>query len=192
VALPRPATPPSDGTLELRPLESADHAAFEVLVADPAVRRFTRVPDPPPAGFAVQWLRTYLDAWSTGTRAGFAVEGRDGAWLGFAGVVAYDARAAEGELGYIVAPSARGRGVARRSLALLTSWSLGEAGLERAELVIDPANHASLRIAEQAGYVLEGTRRGSWVKDGAPRADLTVWSRLRTDPPVSPRGVPDP
>jgi RimJ/RimL family protein N-acetyltransferase len=178
MALTAPTSPLSDGVVRLRPVVCGDRNGFEGLVADPAVRRFTRVPQAPRDGFAAEWLDRYIAGWTTGDRAGFAIERQaEVGFAGFACVVNYSAEASEGELGYIVARDARGEGVATRALRLLAGWALGSAGLLRAELIIDVDNAASLAVAEKVRFVLEGVRRGSWVKPGA-RADVTVWSIL--------------
>jgi RimJ/RimL family protein N-acetyltransferase len=108
------------------------------------------------------------------------VTDRDGAVLGFAAIVQIDLEAREGEIGYLVAPAARGRGVARRAVSLLTAWGFDEIGLVRLELRIDVANGPSERVAEGAGYRLDGIMRSKHVKEGR-RAHLGVWSRLRED-----------
>ena len=171
-----------DGVIRLRPLTAADEPGFAMLVADPDVLRFTRVPDAPAPDFARMWLERYLTAWEEGSRAGFAIETvADGGWAGFAGIVGYDAAAAQAELGYMVTPAFRGRGLAVRALRLLTDWALTEIGLARVELIIGVDNDASLRVARRCGYVSEGVRRSMWVK-GDRRADVAVFSRLPDDP----------
>ncbi len=45
---------------------------------------------------------------------------------------------------------------------------------------MDEANAASVRVAQRAGYVHEGTLRSAYFKDGR-RADIAIWSRLRSD-----------
>ena len=92
-------------------------------------------------------------------------------FLAFASIVQLDLEARQGEIGYAVAPAARGRGVARRSVALLTRWGFDELGLIRLVLDIDVANPASERVAERAGYRLEGVRRSAYFKEGR-RADV--------------------
>jgi RimJ/RimL family protein N-acetyltransferase len=89
-----------------------------------------------------------------------------------------DAR--QGEIGYIVAPAARGRGIAVRAVRLITEWWLQELGLERVELRIEVENEPSIRVAERAGYGHEGVLRSVHFKQGL-RADIAVYSRLRTD-----------
>lgn len=174
-----PAAPLTDGVVTLRPLTSGDAAAMGLLVDDPLTRRFTMVPFEPAPDFAAGWLARYVDGWADGTRAGFAVE-RDGAFAGFASLLQWLPDAAQGELGYVVAPAARGAGVGARALRLLSDWCLGPLGLERVELRIDALNAGSLALARRCGFTCEGTLRNVHFKEGA-RCDLTVWSRLRED-----------
>jgi RimJ/RimL family protein N-acetyltransferase len=86
----------------------------------------------------------------------------------------------QGEIGYVVAPAGRGRGLAARAVALLTDWGFGGLDLQRIELRIDPRNAASERVAERAGYRREGTLRSVAFKEGT-RSDVGVWSRLAAD-----------
>ena len=143
--------------------------------------RFTRVPEPAPPGFAGEWIARYRKGREEGTAAGFAAIGEDGEFLGMALVVSIDAEAREAELGYIVAPAARGRGVATEMLRQLTRWAFAEAGVLRATLLIDTANAGSMRVAERAGYVHEGVMRSVHLKQDR-RVDQAVWSRLPSDP----------
>ena len=91
-----------------------------------------------------------------------------------------DRDAQEAEAGYILAPWARGRGVAGRALSLLTEWALVELALERVELRISVDNLPSIRVAEHCGFVREGVLRSVHVKQGQ-RADMAVYSRISTD-----------
>jgi RimJ/RimL family protein N-acetyltransferase len=97
-------------------------------------------------------------------------------------VMAFGIETDEGkaELGYMVAPAARGRGVATEALRLLTDWGFTERGLVRLELLISVDNTASIRVAERAGYVREGVLRSLFVKDGR-REDHELWSCLPSD-----------
>jgi RimJ/RimL family protein N-acetyltransferase len=139
------------------------------------------VPVPVPAGFEREWLARYEEGRADGTREGFAIVDGDGAFLGLALAFAIDHEGRELELGYVVAPPARGRGVASEALRLLTEWAARELDPLRIELQISADNSASKRVAERAGYVYEGTRRSVHFKQGI-RQDMEVWSRIPGDP----------
>jgi RimJ/RimL family protein N-acetyltransferase len=176
--LKSPSPPLADEAIRLEPLDDARFVAdFERLAADPEVVRFTRVPAEPDAGFATAWVGRYVSGWDDGSRAGFAIVSAEGEFLGLAAIVDLDLAGREGEIGYIVAPAARGRGVAGRALRLISAWALGPLGLERVELRISTANQASIRVAERLGYVREGVLRSLRLKDEV-REDVAVYSLL--------------
>ncbi|WP_431684089.1 GNAT family N-acetyltransferase [Kitasatospora sp. KL5] len=58
-------------------------------------------------------------------------------------------------------PAARGRGAAVEATRRLSRWALEDLGLHRLTLCHSVANPASCRVAEKAGYVLEGTVRSA-------------------------------
>jgi RimJ/RimL family protein N-acetyltransferase len=180
VALLPPDPPLHDDLIHLEPLTLAHLADMLGLADDPDVVRFTRVPAGADETFVRGWIRRYGGGWQDGSRAGFAIRGRDDGFLGFAGLVDLDLEHREGELGYMVAPSARGRGIAPRAVELLTHWGFDELGLIRLELRIDVENPASERVAERTGYLRDGVLRNVHFKEGL-RCDLGVWSRLRQD-----------
>jgi RimJ/RimL family protein N-acetyltransferase len=180
VTLEPPEPPLADDAIRLVPMEARHETGIDALLEDEGVRRHTRVPSEPPQGFAATWLGGYLDAWRDGSRAGFAIEGHDGEFLGLGMFVRLDHEGQQGEIGYVVGPAARGRGVATRTLRLLTDWGFSGLGLERIELWIDVSNPASERVAERVGYVREGVLRSYWFKEDI-RGDFGIWSRLRTE-----------
>ncbi|MGZ6645259.1 MAG: GNAT family N-acetyltransferase [Solirubrobacteraceae bacterium] len=165
----------------LRPLAAEHLDDLTALFDDPDVMRFTRLPVPPPPGYARQWLDRYEAGRLDGTREAFAAVDDDGRFVGLALAVDIDREGREVELGYITAPSARGRGVGTGMLDELTRWAFDELGALRVTLIIDVENKASSRVAERCGYVLEGVMRSSYLKDDV-RVDAGLWSRLPTDP----------
>jgi RimJ/RimL family protein N-acetyltransferase len=166
--------------VRLEPFAEHHLAAVAALLEDPDVLAFTRVPEPPPAGFERNWLARYEAARADGTGEAFAAVDTDDRFLGLALAPSIDREASEVELGYIVAPAFRGRGVATEMLRLLTTWAFDAAGAQRIELIIDVRNPASERVAEHCGYTREGVRRSIHVKQGI-RADCSIWSRLPKD-----------
>jgi RimJ/RimL family protein N-acetyltransferase len=179
--LRRPSPQLADDAIRLDPLDERYVPDFEKLLDDPEVVRNTRVPSSPPQGFGDDWVERYVGGWRDGTRAGFAILGRDGEFLGFVAIVDLDLDARQGEIGYVVARSARGRGVARRALRLVTDWAFDGLGLARVELHIDRQNVASIRVAERCGYVREGVLRSLHFKEGV-RGDTAVYALLPADP----------
>ena len=166
--------------IRLEPFGERHLGALEEMLDDPDLLRFTRVPEPVPPGFARIWLDRYEDGRAAGNREAFAIVDEDGGFLGLvlAPRIEDDARTAE--LGYVVAPAARGRGVATEALRQLTEWAFAERGMQRLELLISVENTASKRVAERCGYVREGVLRSLHVKEGV-REDTEIWSRLATD-----------
>jgi RimJ/RimL family protein N-acetyltransferase len=79
-----------------------------------------------------------------------------------------------------VLPGARGRRVASRALSAVTAWSFATLGLHRVEVSHSTANVASCRVAEQAGFAAEGTKRGEALHaDGWH--DMHLHARLASD-----------
>ena len=167
-------------TITLAPLAREHLPAVEELLRDPDVLRFTRVPEPPPPDFPETWLGLYERGRRDGTREGFAVVDGNGEFLGLALAPRIEREARTVELGYVVAPAARGRGVATTALRLLTEWALTELGALRLELLIGVTNDASKRVAERNGYRFEGVLRSLHFKQGM-REDTEIWSRLPGD-----------
>jgi RimJ/RimL family protein N-acetyltransferase len=165
--------------MRLELLATRHLAGVKALLDDPDVLRFTRVPEPPPPAFPHEWLDRYERARRDGSAEAFAAVDDDGGFLGMALAPSIDREAGEVELGYIVAPAARGRGVATWMLNELTRWALAE-GAERIVLIINVENTASERVAARCGYTREGVMRSIYLKPGV-RTNAALWSRLPSD-----------
>ena len=176
------AAPARRPGVRLVPLAPAHLTPLAGLVADPLVERFTRLRAEPAAEVAANLLARYREGAESGSRAGFAIELGEAGFAGVALAPTIDRAAATAELGYLVAPAFRGRGVAGEALELLCVWAFTELGLVRLELMIDPENVASRRVAERCGFVKEGLLGSLHVK-GEIRRDTELWSRLRDDQP---------
>jgi RimJ/RimL family protein N-acetyltransferase len=168
--------------VRLEPMAETHLGDIEALTADPEVLRFTRIPTPVPDGFAQGWIDRYAAARPEGTADGFAALDADGTFLGLALVPELDRAGRQAELGYIVAPAARGRGAGTAILRELTRWAFEDQGLVRVHLIIDTANRASQIVAARAGYEREGVMRSLHVKQDE-RADCELWSMLADEFP---------
>jgi RimJ/RimL family protein N-acetyltransferase len=79
--------------------------------------------------------------------------------LGSVGLPAVDLSSASAEMGYWVAPWARGRGLASRAVGLLRDAAVRELGLRTFELLIHRDNAASAAVARRAGFAPTGEAR---------------------------------
>jgi RimJ/RimL family protein N-acetyltransferase len=165
--------------LRLVPLDESHVAGLEPVLDDPETVRFTRIPEPVSPGAARRLLERAEEGRTDGTREGFAIVDDAGELLGLAVAPAINREELTAELGYLVAPTARGRGVATEGLRQLTEWAFRE-GMLRLELLISVDNLASKKVAERCGYVREGVLRHTYLKPGR-REDTEIWSRLVTD-----------
>ena len=84
------------------------------------------------------------------------------------------------EIGYWIAREARRRAVGARATRLLARWALTDLGLERLELLANPENEASQRLAKRAGFTREGVLR-SYRRRHGRREDLVMFSLLAED-----------
>ena len=83
-----------------------------------------------------------------------------------------------GHIGYWCAREARGRGVTTRALRLIAKYALEELKLERLELITDPDNRASQRVAEKVGFRREGVLRSHLLHPDGRRRDSIIFSLL--------------
>ncbi len=201
-----PDPPLAGGGIVLRPWADADLRPAWEATQDPAILAFTHVPD----GQTLAELRVFVhgldQAAARGEELGFVIAeagaggggaggsasdagsgspngGRgsaSGKLLGSASLLRIDWDDARAEVGYWVAPQARGRGAAPAAARLIADWALAALPLERIELRIDADNTASLSVARAAGFTEEGTLRSYESRKGK-RPDVVVWSRLASD-----------
>ncbi len=83
-----------------------------------------------------------------------------------------------GHIGYWVAREARGCGVCTAALGRLCRHAFEDLGLERLELITDPDNVASQRVAEKVGFRREGVLRSHLVHSDGRRRDSVMFSLL--------------
>lgn len=142
-------------------------------------------PDASP-GEALAWVHRQHDRYAQGAGFSFVIaDARTDTALGACGLWLHGLSAGRATVGYSVAPSARGRGVAADALSALTAFGWRVPGLFRIEAYIEPWNAASARTAERVGYVREGLLR-SHQAIGGRRRDMLLYATVRTagtDPP---------
>lgn len=169
----------TDGVVTLRAWEPQDARAVFSACQDPLIQRFIRVPNPYTEATARAFVARRRSDWEGDDERSFAIT--DSATGKVLGSIARHQRAEHrAEIGYWLAPDARGRGVATRALRLISTWSIEVTGLLRLELFTHPENVASQAVAGRAGFTFEGVRR-AWDTDreGNP-VDGRFYVLLRT------------
>ncbi|WP_212986356.1 GNAT family N-acetyltransferase [Actinoplanes auranticolor] len=96
----------------------------------------------------------------------------------------YGGAASYWEIGIVLLPERRGRGLGWRAQALLCDYLFRHTPAQRIQAGTQPENVAEQRSLVKAGFQLEGTVRAAEFRAGQWRDGL-LYSRLRTDPPVA-------
>jgi RimJ/RimL family protein N-acetyltransferase len=172
------------GEIRLRPLEERDVDAIAAGARDPETIRWTTVPDPYRRSDAEFFVHEYgRDVWARGTGALFGIgDPADDSYCGVMELRLWPSDPAVADVGFAVAPWARGRGFAPAALAAMAAWGFTALGLIRIEWRANVGNTASRRVAEKAGFRFEGTARAALNHRGK-RVDAWVGALLSTDTP---------
>jgi RimJ/RimL family protein N-acetyltransferase len=169
------------GRLHLRPWQPADADAVLAACQDPELQRWTQVPVPYRREHADEYVGVTSPAgWAAGTHAHFAVlDATTARLLGSMSLGGIAAGAAE--VGYWCVPGERGHGVMTDALGAVCRWGFGRLGLQRVTWLAHVGNDASRRVAEKAGFQLEGTLR-QYLPHRGERRDAWIAGLLPGDP----------
>ncbi|WP_017600933.1 GNAT family N-acetyltransferase [Nocardiopsis lucentensis] len=170
--------------LRLRAFVEEDVDDVFLIYTDPALQRWVPLPEP-----GVPYTRENAERWcgevAPALRANgdgqhwAAVEKDTGRLAGSIGLLRTDWPAMRTELGYSVSPWGRGRGFATEATVAVSRWAIDQ-GFERIELKAATGNAGSRRVAEKAGFVLEGIERNAMpLHEG--RTDLAAYSLVPSD-----------
>ncbi len=115
------------------------------------------------------WIAHCQRAWNAGSEHHFGIfDAASGRLLGGIGLNHVSPVRRSANLGYWVADEARGGGIAVSAARLAAAWAFGQLGLQRVEILVQPDNTASLRVAVKLGAVCEGIARNGIIVDGQP------------------------
>lgn len=184
-----PTFPPradlTDGTVLLRAPRREDGPAIVAGASTPDVVRYTRVPSPYTPEDLETILRISGEGWEASTDAVFAIcdAAAPEELLGLVGLHGIDLTGEPGgtaEIGYWMRVEGRGRGLVTRAVRLASAWAFDELGLAVITWYALEGNDASRRVAEAAGYRVEGTLR-RWAEHRGVREDTWVGTLLPDD-----------
>jgi RimJ/RimL family protein N-acetyltransferase len=168
-----------DGDLVLRPWVEDDVAWLVAACNDPEITRWIPVI---PSPYTEEDARAFIGGESRSTpeysvpEHSFAIA-VDDAPAGAIGM-SVNSMNYRGRIGYWIAARSRGGGVCTRALRLLSRWAFDDLELRRLELITDPDNAASQRVAEKVGYRREGVLRAHLLHPDGRLRDSVMFSLL--------------
>jgi RimJ/RimL family protein N-acetyltransferase len=145
--------------LRLRPHTPDDLEACAAMWGDPVVTRFV---GGRPFSREEVWARIlrYVGHWHWMNYGFWAVEEKDtGLFIGEAGFAEFHRQIEPPlkgipEIGWAFVPRAHGKGYATETVRAVVAWGDERFGRRQTACIIDPANAASIRVAEKCGYAL--------------------------------------
>jgi [ribosomal protein S5]-alanine N-acetyltransferase len=170
--------------LRLRAPELSDAPQVLVFRGDPEVQRFNDEPlqTVDEAATFIEFLREEIAA---DQRRHWAIV-FEGTVVGLIGLHAWQHHHRRAELGYDLARSHWGRGIAGDAARAVIEYGFGAMALHRIQAHTIADNHRSVRLLEGLGFQREGTLREFSLEDDGAYHDSAVYgllSRAATAPP---------
>lgn len=168
--------------LELRTPTELDADAITAACQDPEIPRWTTVPHPYSRENAQDFIALVAKWWADDEEATWAIRHDDDELAGMIGLHRITANPAGGhaEIGFWVAPQARGRGYVSEASRAVIDWGFAELGLARIEWRALAGNMPSARTARSLGFQFEGLLRQGHASPRG-RADAWVAGLLATE-----------
>jgi RimJ/RimL family protein N-acetyltransferase len=175
---PAPRPPLADDLVVLRPWEERDVAVLASWAQDAEIARWTALTP----GYDEHHARAFRSHAHRERTSGHAMylaiaDAHTGIAVGSCDLrrpLSEDPRL--GEIGYMLGPESRGRGLATSAVRLLVRYGLEQLGMVRVQALVHPGNALSLRVLERAGFTREGVLRGYREGPGGGREDRVVLS----------------
>lgn len=176
-----PDPPLTDDTIRIRSWTMQDIPALEQASHDKYITSMTSVP----SVYTIEEGRAFVERQQKRREDGAGIslciaEASTDAALGFIGLRLDNRARGRASFGYWVVPEARGPGLATAALRLVSPWAFSALGVARLEIMVEPGNTASVRVAEQAGFQREGVLR-SYEELNGRRLDLIMHARVLGD-----------
>ena len=169
------------GVVTLRPPTRRDVPGIVECRSDPETARWFGVSQPYRREHALAHVdRTVPARWARGSEAVFAIADAEDAYAGSVDLRLRPDDAGVAEVGFAVGPRSRGRGYAGAAVRAICRWGFAELGLTRIEWRAEVGNDASRRVAEKAGFTVEGLLRQA-LRSGGQRRDCWVGALVKGD-----------
>ena len=165
-----------DANLTLRPWVMDDRSTVYDICQDPIIQLYTTVPVPYTEEHARIFIESQDENFDRHDSMAFAgvVYGQVVLCVSLHGVKEFDHFC---ELGYWVAPDARGAGYASRAALHVSNFALS-LGFRRVEAFTDPDNVASRRTLVRAGFQMESILPQRMTQRDGKQTDAIMFSKL--------------
>ena len=170
------------GAYQLRPLELADAPELLLMLADPSISDSMSGEPPTTLTDVETWLERRFERPRTRTGLSWTIRTAVGGVL--AGTVEchhLNEEESVAEIGYGTVTTHRGQGVASTAVRAVTAYVHTALAIHRIEILHEPQNLASCKVAASCGYRVEGTLRGA-ARVREDFVDLHLHAHLATDP----------
>ncbi|WP_395143543.1 GNAT family N-acetyltransferase [Armatimonas sp.] len=149
----------------LRMMTPKDAPAIFTLFSDPEAMRYWSYPPYTELTQAEARLARDISGAAESAVLPWGVE-QDGVLIGTVTLHDLNLSGGRAELGYLLAKSRWGQGLAQEAVGLAIDHAFATLGLRRLEADIDPRNLASQKLLERLGFVREGYLRERWCVAG--------------------------
>jgi RimJ/RimL family protein N-acetyltransferase len=170
------------GTLTLRPSREEDIQQIFLACQDPVIPRFTTVPSPYTLAHAEGFIRDlapkqFLDQ----KEILFVITSNQNLEDEFCGVISFHTSNIANhttELGYWIARQARGKGIGKTAVNLISDFGLNTIGFRRIEAYVDTDNVASRALLASAEYTFEGTLVNKVTRTNGEQIDMALFAKV--------------
>jgi RimJ/RimL family protein N-acetyltransferase len=155
----------TDGRVVLRLPTGDDVDEITRACQDPELQRWIPVPVPYEREHGAQWVADTPRSWDLDHELRWVItDAEDPRPLGAIGLHSRDDTMRE--VGFWLAPWARGRGVMTQAARLACGWGFDDLGLGRIEWWANVGNEPSRQVALRLGFTMEGTCRARILHRG--------------------------
>ncbi len=124
-----------------------------------------------------EWLRKNSKKRKEGLEYNYAII-YEGEVVGACGIMIDQHREHIGEIGYFLDRSYWGYGITTKAVKKLEKIAFEELGLLRLQILMEPENIASVKVAEKCGYSEEGLMKKAYLRDDEYR-DCLLYAKVR-------------
>jgi ribosomal-protein-alanine N-acetyltransferase len=169
--------------LVLRQLQTHDvHATFS-LRSNPDVMRFVNRPLTRTIEEAMEWHNKIQSALvnNEGITWGIAFKEDMGNKVGNIGLWRMEKENYRAEIGYMLDPMFQGKHITTEAVNMVVDYGFRKLNLHTIEAKVDPENIASMAVLRKTGFVLEGTLKENYFRNGSFR-DTAIFSIISPFP----------